>query len=146
MSDYYFAYGSNMNPDRMSERDLNVVDKCAGSICDLTLKFDKKDGPTYGHASVHVSRNSTVEGVLYQLQDTDEIKKLDVYEATPYLYSRELMAVNCSWGVIYAWVYIANSAALGEKLKPEQWYLNHLLAGKPWLSESYYQYLLSFSK
>ncbi len=144
MSEYYFAYGSNMNPDRMNDRQLNVVDKCAGQVRDLTLRFDKKDGASFGHASVHFSRNSIVEGVLYRLNDVGEVKKLDVYETTPILYSRDLFAVECEWGVIYAWVYIANNAALGKKLNPEPWYLDHLLAGKPWLTDEYYQFLLSY--
>lgn len=144
LSEYYFAYGSNMNPERMLDRDLGVIDKCAGRVSNMTLRFDKKDGPSHGHASVHYRRDSVVEGVLYRLNGIDEIRKLDVYETTPILYSRDLFAVECEWGVIYAWVYIANIAALGEKLKPEPWYLNHLLAGKPWLSEKYYQFLSSF--
>lgn len=146
MSEYYFAYGSNMNPDRMRDRELQVVDKCSGLIRDLTLKFNKKDGPTFGHASVHFSRQSVVEGVLYKLKSQEEIKKLDVYETTPILYSRDLFPVETSQGVIYAWTYIANDAALGKNLLPEAWYLNHLLAGKPWLSDEYFQYLSTFKQ
>jgi gamma-glutamylcyclotransferase (GGCT)/AIG2-like uncharacterized protein YtfP len=143
---YYFAYGSNMNSQRMIDRGLEFSQALAGQMHGYQLAFNKKawDHPCRSYANVVVSRcseNSVVEGVLYKLNDHQQIFKMDPFEGAPRLYSRDIYLIETLEGKIPAWVYIANKATLAEGLKPDQWYLDHLLAGKPYLSESYYQRL-----
>ena len=66
---------------------------------------------------------------------------MDPFEGNPVRYSRDVYPVNTRLGVVNAWVYVANKAMLAEGLLPERRYLNHLLAGQQWQSESYHQWL-----
>jgi len=143
MSSYYFAYGSNMNPQRMAERGLKVIGQQAGKILGLRLAFNKRcaQEPTRSYANVMYDREGCVEGVLYKLSDPNEIIKMDPFEGAPRLYSREIYWVDTGQEPIAAWVYVANKAMLTEGLKPQGWYLEHLLAGKPFLTESYFDRL-----
>ena len=148
MSDYYFAYGSNMNAARMAQRGLNVERALSGRLQSMQLRFNKRayDGQqrsqvAVAYANVGYAPGWQVEGVLYQLAGAEEISKMDPFEGTPRFYSRELFAVQTAEGPIQAWVYVANRALLEEGLKPERWYLEHLLAGEPWLSAEYMQRL-----
>lgn len=127
----------------MAGRGLRVERALAGQLPKMKLVFNKQayDAPHRSYANVAYWPTSIVEGVLYQLSQADEIVKMDPFEGTPRLYSRELFAVQTLEGPIHAWVYIANCALLDNSLKPERWYLNHLLAGEGYLSPGYVQML-----
>ncbi|GAB3100531.1 gamma-glutamylcyclotransferase family protein [Pseudomaricurvus hydrocarbonicus] len=144
MSEYYFAYGSNMNAERMLDRGLRFHRALSGNLHGLGLAFNKRaaDAPHRAYANVVHATGSRVEGVLYQLCDEAEIAKMDPFEGAPRLYSRDIYEVETAEGVIAAWVYIANRAMITEGLRPERWYLEHLLAAKPYLSQGYYERLL----
>jgi len=139
LSEYYFAYGSNMDAERMAGRGLEVRRALAGQLAGMQLVFNKQayDAPHRSYANVAYCPKGVVEGVLYQLGQVDEIAKMDPFEGTPRLYSRELFKIDTVEGDIHAWVYIANRALLDDNLKPERWYLNHLLAGESFLSRDY---------
>lgn len=147
MSAYYFAYGSNMNANRMLERGLAFDRALSGSIDHLALAFNKlaADAPHRSYANVVYAPRQRVEGVLYQLSHHDEIFKMDPFEGAPRLYSREIYTVSTQEGGIPAWVYVANRAMLRDGMKPERWYLEHLLAGVDYLTDDYYQQLTQVS-
>ncbi|WP_369413186.1 gamma-glutamylcyclotransferase family protein [Pseudomaricurvus albidus] len=144
LSEYYFAYGSNMNAERMNDRGLRFKRALSGTIEGLGLAFNKRaaDAPHRSYANVVYAPQSRVEGVLYQLDCPREIIKMDPFEGSPRLYSREIYSVSTAEGPIAAWVYVANRAMISDNLMPERWYLEHLLAGKPYLTEGYYNELL----
>jgi len=155
-SEWYFAYGSNMNPNRMIDRGLQWREVHSGWMDGVQLCFNKSSlaHPAVGHANIRVPsefqcgeesrlRQTRVEGVLYRLTSPLMIAKLDRFEHTPINYSRELFAISSyvndsSLEQIYAWTYIANPAVLKEGLLPDATYLSHLLAGKPWLTGKYH--------
>lgn len=143
MSSYYFAYGSNMNQERMTLRGLEFHRAIAGRIQNLKLAFNKRaaDAPHRSYANVIYQPGHVVEGVLYELAGPQEIVKMDPFEGAPRLYSREIYEIETDEGVIPSWVYIANKAMITEGLLPARWYLNHLLAGQDFLSEGYFQEL-----
>ena len=143
MSQYYFAYGSNMNPARMQLRGLVFSEACRGVMRGYALAFNKRaaDAPHRSYANVVYSPGCEVEGVLYCLSCPHEITKMDPFEGTPRLYSRELYTIATDTGEQQAWVYIANPAMITDGLLPARWYLNHLLAGQDFLSDAYYQQL-----
>ena len=92
--DWYFAYGSNMNPARMQARGLSVSEVLPGRLPGYGLCFDKRAAdraPGRAYANIRYQRDGVVEGVLYRLQGADEIAKLDHFEGTPVYYSRERM-------------------------------------------------------
>jgi gamma-glutamylcyclotransferase (GGCT)/AIG2-like uncharacterized protein YtfP len=142
----YFAYGSNMNVDRMRERGMRFEAAVDGRLHGVRLQFDKtsRRHPGVGHANVVYAPGSTVEGVLYVLSSVDEIARMDPFESAPVNYSREVVQVVTPTGVLSSWTYFANPAVLQPGLKPPRSYLEHLLAGKPFLSASYYQMLQSW--
>ena len=107
------------------------------------LAFNKRaaDAPHRSYANVVYSPGCEVEGVLYRLSCPHEITKMDPFEGTPRLYSRELYTISTDTGEQQAWVYIANPAMITDGLLPARWYLNHLLAGQDFLSDAYYQQL-----
>ncbi|WP_339527093.1 gamma-glutamylcyclotransferase family protein [Pseudomonas sp. EA_35y_Pfl2_R111] len=141
---WYFAYGSNMNPARMQARGLTVLEVMQGRLPGYSLCFNKRAAdraPGRAYANIRYQRDGLVEGVLYRLQCANEIRKLDHFEGTPIYYSRERLAVIAPHGVQPAWVYIANPAFREEGLLPSVDYLAHLLAGRELLSEAYWSTL-----
>ncbi len=136
-----------MNPERMSVRGLEYSKPIRGWMQGYRLAFNKKawDHPSRSYANIVFDPNSMVEGVLYPLEDTQQIAKMDPFEGTPRLYSREIFDIETDEGVISSWVYIANKATISDQLKPDRWYLEHLLAGKEFLSEDYFRRLTQVS-
>lgn len=139
---YYFAYGSNMNPDRVAERGLAVVSVEGAVLEGVSLAFNKRSGDHIGgHANIVCAPSACVEGVLYGLRDADQIQRMDRFEKTPVNYRRERVVVQTAAGAQAAWTYVANRAVIVEGLKPTRAYLNHLLAGRSYLSPQYYGWL-----
>jgi len=140
---YYFAYGSNMNPARMAQRGLAVVDAMPGKLENMGLRFNKRSrhNAQWACANVAWSPGEVVEGVLYRLADEQQIELMDPFEGTPRYYSRERFPVHTAQGVIPGWVYVANPANIGEDVLPLRWYLNQLLEGKLFLSGEYFRWL-----
>lgn len=139
----YFAYGSNMNPDRVRERGIRFVDAVGAVLGGYRLRFDKSSSvhPGVGHASIHIERAARVEGVLYYLDGPGEIEKMDRFERTPINYSRDIVVVDTVGGPETTWTYFANPAVCVSGLKPPRSYLAHLLAGREFLSRDYFAML-----
>ena len=140
---YYFAYGSNMNRARMAARGLTVLETLPGKLGGMTLRFNKRARrpPHCACANVCWSPGSVVEGVLYRLADEGQITLMDPFEGAPRYYSRERFPIQTAQETVYAWVYVANPAVIDDSVLPQRWYLDHLLAGEPYLSDSYLRFL-----
>lgn len=137
---FYFAYGSNMNPARMAERGLAVVEAMPGRLDDMALRFNKRSrrDPRWACANIAWCRGETVEGVLYRLADEHQIYRMDPFEGAPFYYSRERFTVRLGDGLsVPAWTYVANRAHIDDSIQPLRWYLEHLLAGRDFLSPAY---------
>ena len=140
---HYFAYGSNMNPARVAERGLPVIDVMPGMLDGFRLMFNKmsKDHAGVGHANIEWHPGGVVEGALYELAESDDILKMDPYERAPWNYGREVVAVRQGQNTLWAWTYFANPAVKTAGLLPPRAYMGHLLAGESLLSNSYLQHL-----
>jgi gamma-glutamylcyclotransferase (GGCT)/AIG2-like uncharacterized protein YtfP len=136
---FYFAYGSNMDQTRMQGRDVRSLNVIGGWIHGYGLRFNKRSAQdaNLGCANLVYAPDEQIQGLLYQLQSASEIEKLDVFEGTPYRYSRELLNVHTQNGEQMAWVYIANPSVIDNSLMPATWYLEHLLAGREFISAEY---------
>lgn len=137
----YFAYGSNMNSDRMRERGINFSKREHAILYGWRLKFNKiaSQNPKEGYANIEKEKDkeSVVEGILYTIQDS-HIERLDKYEGYPNHYERLRVKVKLDNGEeVEAVAYIAKSDEVREGLKPSKEYLNHLLKGCDLLSEEY---------
>jgi gamma-glutamylcyclotransferase (GGCT)/AIG2-like uncharacterized protein YtfP len=142
---HYFAYGSNMNVARVRERQLPFTMASPAALSGYELLFDKvaRDHAGRGHANIAPRPGSIVEGVLYQLVHHTDIRIMDRFEQTPHNYSREIVAVETADGPVWSWTYMANPAVRQSGCKPERVYLEHLLAGAPFLSATYLSKLLA---
>lgn len=137
---YYFAYGSNMNPNRMANRvgDFEIVG--LGVLQNFELKFNKiaKNKNGIGYANVVWAPGKNVEGIIYQFED---IALLDKHEGYPKHYNRKVLDILHNQSLLKTWVYIAQENQISNGLLPERSYLGHLLVGEEYLSESYFEEL-----
>ena len=140
---HYFAYGSNMNPDRVRQRKMSFESADSGHLFDYSLRFNKRSLKYPGAAAANVMAVSkgVTEGVVYRLVDPTQIEMMDPYEGYPVLYTRIALPIVTRAGIVDAWVYIANEDHVTEGLAPARWYLNHLLSGRDYLSVPYFESL-----
>ncbi len=160
---FYFAYGSNMNEQRLRQRiGDNFITIGRGVLERFELKFNKKSSqyPSNGVANIVQNKYKTVEGILYQFIGSEDdvlcsIMKLDRAEGTNY--NREMYKIKIdlrdSYGTfesmpqdqILTYIYICkNPLYIDSSLKPSAEYLNHLIEGKNHLTISYLNYLKTF--
>ena len=78
MNRFYFAYGSNMNPDRIRERipGARLVGKSIIKGWKLAERL---------YADIERSRGARVVGVLYLVNETERFRR-DSYEGYPHVY------------------------------------------------------------
>lgn len=141
----YFAFGSNMDKEQMKIRKANFTEMQKGIIKDWKLVFNKINSKKVGagYANIIPNSGSIVEGIIYKV-DNDAIPILDGFEGVPINYEQKIMPVeNTNKELIDCIVYIANPSKVDNFLKPEKLYLQHLLKGKDFLSESYFSDLKS---
>ena len=138
----YFAYGSNMDFNRLEEREVYFELIGLGILEDYTLKFNKiaskRSGA--GYANIVKQKGSRVEGLLFSIANID---KLDRFEGFPTHYKKETLKIQHANSVVDATVYVAAADWVSDNLKPERVYLNRLLAAKDFLSEAYFDFLES---
>ena len=135
----YFAYGSNMNPERMRKRGINFSKREHAILEGWRLAFNKiaSRNPKEGFANLVKDQRDVAEGILYTVQKSD-IEKLDRYEGYPKHYERIKVRVKVNEGEeVEAITYVAESDKIREGLKPSKEYLRHLLKGCDLLSEEY---------
>jgi cation transport regulator ChaC len=136
---YYFAYGSNMDPERMRERLGRQPDRKAATLADWMLKFNKitSRNPQEGYANIGTQDGEKVEGILYDIT-TEELRKMDLREGYPIHYNRINIVVRTEDDKeIEVITYIAQPSKVREGLRPSREYLNHLLAARELLSLNY---------
>ena len=139
---YYFAYGSNMNPERVKARGLNYSQVLSGQLSGYELSFNKYSAKREGSAANIIRQeNAVTEGVLYLLSGEEQIIEMDPFEGFPDHYTRKLLSIATKYEWVRAWVYIANQRFIRANLLPPRWYLDHLLAGKQFLTQPYYERL-----
>jgi len=142
---YYFAYGSNMDEQRMKiERKISFSMRCAAHLYGYRLKFNKVAQNNYleGYANIVPDGSGLVEGALYDI-DMTFLPCLDKCEGYPKHYLKIPIKVRLpsDGQEVCAITYIANPDKIRDGLKPRKDYLEHLLAGKDILSEGYFGWL-----
>lgn len=132
-----------MNPARVAERGLAALDPRGARLSGYRLVFNKVSTkhPGVAHANIQFAPGWRVEGVLYDLMSDEEIFKMDPFERAPWNYGRDVVQVETVHGAEWCWTYFANPAVLKPDLAPPRAYLDHLLAGEPFLSDEYIAYL-----
>ena len=141
----YFAYGSNMDEARMKERNIKIYDAEPGIAKNIILTFNKIAffNDYIGYANIELEKGRVVEGIIYTIED-DDVKKLDKAEGYPSHYNKWKLKVEDAEGDrVECFTYVANPARVRTGLKPTRDYLQHLLAGKAYLSDNYFKKLSS---
>lgn len=142
---YYFAYGSNLNPARKHERTGEADDARVVVLEDYRLVFDKvpyQRKQKGGYANVVPCEGEVVWGVVYRCSDA-ALQVLDKYEGV-HINQYERVAttvIDRSGDAIEAHVYLA--LVRDELLLPRVDYLHHLITGAQHhlLPEDYIQFL-----
>ena len=132
----YFAYGSNMDKDRMASRNINFTSRQFAILEGYNLLFNKKSKEGVA-ANIEKSDTDFIEGILYEFPD-EEILILDKYEGYPREYNRIKITVkDINENLIEVVIYIAQPDKIVNGLHPTKEYINFLLAGKDILSPQY---------
>ncbi|GAB4167234.1 MAG: gamma-glutamylcyclotransferase [Planctomycetota bacterium] len=138
---WYFAYGSNMNPERMELRRAFFSRRIHGVLDGWSLAFDTVRSDGSAAANIHPSPGCRVEGALY-LVPPSSLDALDRFEGVPHHYVRtEVIVRTASEGLVPAIAYVATEASLREGIFPTKEYLSHLLRGEDLLSPEYFNTL-----
>ena len=135
----YFAYGSNMNPDRMRGREINFSERKHTILEGWRLEFRKvaSRNPEEGYANIEKDKRIDVKSIIYTIRDSD-IEKLDKYEGNSNYYERLRVRVKLDDGKEEeAITYVSKSDKVRIGLKPSKEYVNHLLKGCDLLSKEY---------
>jgi hypothetical protein len=122
----YFAYGSNMDPDQMAFRSLEVLEAWGAVLYDHKLVFDFPARSRWlgGAADVVEAPGSRVEGVLYSLGS--DVGTMDDWERG---YRRVAVDVTIasSGRTLTAWTYVVIEK--GPSMTPSEVYVAQMLRG-----------------
>jgi len=135
----YFAYGSNMDSERVRKRGIRFSQRRHATLKGYRLEFNKvaSRDPREGYANIVQYENGIVEGVLYDIEDSD-LSRLDRHEGYPDHYQRVEVRVQLDdRQEVEAVTYVAQPDRVRYELMPSRDYLDHLLAAGDILSESY---------
>ena len=145
---WYFAYGSNMDAERLFEDRLGpervaAGKRIAGRLDGWRLAFNKKarTPPGAGAGNIVAAPGAIVHGTL-NLLPPKGFEILDKYEGVSGgHYERQLVRVvrGDDGATVEAITYVALLVA--EDLRPTRVYLGHLLAGRDLLPADYFQRL-----
>ena len=139
----YFAYGSNMDMNRLSGRGISPITRHKGVLKGWKLKFNKKaSAGDWSFANIEPSEEDSVEGLVFTIKESD-LKLLDKFEGAPRHYRREILMVETYSEDVKCITYIAQSEHVVEGLLPQKDYIQFLINGSKMLSEEYQKKLLN---
>jgi gamma-glutamylcyclotransferase len=124
---YYFAYGSNMDINRLYKRIKRCVNGSNAILLNYKLIFNKKTSSNdYAYANIEFSTGNKVYGKLYKLT-VNEMKLIDKDEGPGY--DRKLFdIIDLNNNHIKAYAYIATDTKyLTKELKPSDDYLKYFI-------------------
>lgn len=141
---YYFAFGSNLDVNRIKGRNVKYIQRIPAILHDYKITFDKQvsgiPGETY--ANIQSEKDSIVEGAIYvtDLQGIERLDRAEGIHGNHYIRKEIDVIIKESQKKVRVWVYIAHPSKIVIG-KPSKGYLQYILAGKDVFSESYYQNL-----
>jgi gamma-glutamylcyclotransferase (GGCT)/AIG2-like uncharacterized protein YtfP len=125
----YFAYGSNLDPDRARERGLDVGTARRASLADYRFAFNKRAKGGGVYANVMSSPYQTAWGVVFRSNEA-QLKALDKFEGVPRHYNRTSVRVTLDDGsTVEAIAYVACKEYLVREGRPSERYLGYILSG-----------------
>ncbi len=128
MTLYYFAYGSNLHPERLRNRVPSAEFVEVAVYPDRALQFSKRSRDGSAKATVVPALGSRVFGATYRI-DESEKPLLDRAEGLGQGYAEGWQSLPLSTGVVRSFHYIAASDYIDSTLRPYHWYKELVLAG-----------------
>ena len=126
----YFAYGSNMSPERLRAADRTPSATLIGAarVAGYRLVFDKvgRDGSGKADCQRTVALTDVVHGALFRIAHGDR-PALDRAEGLGNGYDAFEISVVTESGIVSALTYLATRK--DSTLKPLTWYMHHVLHG-----------------
>ena len=127
----YFAYGSNMLTERLTQRGLSPTEPRRAYANDRIIEFSKPSIDKSGKATLRMQPGKRTPGVLFRIPKT-EICKLDRFEGAGkgkgYTRCDQFPVQLTENGeIVYAKTYLASCTKFD--LKPYDWYLALVIAG-----------------
>ncbi len=137
----YFAYGTNMNPAILEQKELPFLTRQRALLHGYALRFNKRSlrprlPSTIGFANIVERPGEQVEGVLYDMPDS-ALERLDSLERCPAHYQRIRVELEIDAGTSDAYSYTAQPDKVADGLLPSRNYINHILAARAFLSDGY---------
>jgi len=125
---WYFAYGSNLDVERLKKRVGNWTRTWRAKLENYQLMFARGyEGHEYGRADIFYSPRSTVYGAVFDLTD-EQMTILDKYEAVDKgVYKRFPVPVKVNKELIKAITYVMVKRI--EEMPPDNEYLNCIVNG-----------------
>jgi gamma-glutamylcyclotransferase len=146
---YYFAYGSNMHPDLMSERCPSAEFAGAAKLSDYRLGFTRRSVKTFpgsGVADLLPAHGSTVWGALYRMNQAG-LNALDEKEGAGFAYQQQRVDVALRDETRLEAITYTVIEKEHQEVPPSEEYLRHLIDGarRRGLPEEYVSFLESVS-
>lgn len=141
----YFAYGSNCDSAIMEKKQVSFSSRKRGRLNGYRLRFNKlalrqRLPSGIGFANIIEDPATVVEGIIYDVVDED-VSRLDESERYPDHYGRITVTVASDDGPVECQTYQAQPDKTADGLVPSRNYLNHILAGRDFLSQQYFKAL-----
>lgn len=126
----YFAYGSNLHPERLAKRAPSAVTAGVGVAPGFVLRFHKRGRDGSGKCDMVPTSRATdvVHGALYRLEAGD-VAALHACEGVGRGYAVHPLRVHGADGVVDAFTYRAAPGWIDPALAPWDWYKALVLAG-----------------
>ena len=126
----YFAYGSNMSAERLRGRTPSARPLGRARLAGHVLRWHKlgRDGTGKCDAAHTGKRSDAVWGVLFEI-DCAEKAALDRVEGLGIGYDEAEVRVALDGACCSARTYRAKPERADAKLRPKQWYKDHVLRG-----------------
>ena len=136
---YYFAYGSNLHPVRLTERVPSAKFVGAVELAHHDLAFHKKSRDGSGKCNLlHTGAESDlVHGAIYQL-DPEHKSILDKYEGKGSGYMDKPLKVQHQGQDYSCYTYLAQPSHIVDHLQPYHWYKKLVLLGARYLQFPHY--------
>ncbi len=127
-----FAYGSNMNINRLKERVPSATKICNASVDGYKFSFNKRsnvDGSAKGNIEFTSNNEDKVWGVIFEIDEADK-SGLDKVEGLGKGYNeQQIDLLDDKGNTIKAQVYMADAASINNEVLPLDWYKAFVVTG-----------------
>lgn len=125
----YFAYGSNMDTERLRARAPSARPVGAARLPGHALRWHKRGRDGSGKCDIRAADAAAVVwGVLFDIECADK-PTLDAAEGVGVGYEERAVLVVADSGPAEALTYQARASHIDRRLRPMPWYKRHVVAG-----------------